>query len=447
MVTADSDKFTWTVPNTITTGAYAIQVQSGTQKVVSNMFVISGGKPASATATATTKTSSKSTSSSSLARTTTSARKQATDSTTHTKSPSSSITADTTSRTSSSTSLAASIASLTAPPTDSLTTDPPSSTTSSSSTAGVSSNSGGLSTGGKAGLAIGLLFLFGLIAAAVSFYLKKRRTAGEAHRLDDEKTEVLGGAGRQTSNPQATATAIPLTARPVGEFTPYRGERRQSEASASAVAPTLISASTEPKKSSALNGPILAQDPNRNNELGNQAEAINLTKASGAVVVNRGGPGGDTGAHAAANAAAKAIGPVRGASKRENGAKRMNLTQAPQGAAILGANAPANSAVYRAQTDFKPAMEDELALHVGQVVRILHEYDDGWVSIFLSRYIPLLNRVRLSAFVSTALNKALYPEHVYRLVQRSPAPNNPVLEVHYRQACVVPSKITQFYKR
>jgi hypothetical protein len=41
---------------------------------------------------------------------------------------------------------------------------------------------------------------------------------------------------------------------------------------------------------------------------------------------------------------------------------------------------PAQGNVYRVMMDFKPSMEDELELIVGQLVRLLHEYDDGWVS-------------------------------------------------------------------
>lgn len=44
------------------------------------------------------------------------------------------------------------------------------------------------------------------------------------------------------------------------------------------------------------------------------------------------------------------------------------------------ANGPPPSNVHRVQLDFKPSMEDELGLRAGQLVRLLHEYDDGWVS-------------------------------------------------------------------
>lgn len=73
--------------------------------------------------------------------------------------------------------------------------------------------------------------------------------------------------------------------------------------------------------------------------------------------------------------------------------------------------------VYRVLMDFAPSMDDELELKSGQLVRMLHEYDDGWVSV---RYLPKLsaaNSCRLSASDSIAPNKvsslvpALLPSH------------------------------------
>ena len=37
--------------------------------------------------------------------------------------------------------------------------------------------------------------------------------------------------------------------------------------------------------------------------------------------------------------------------------------------------------VYRVTMDFNPSLTDELSLQAGQLVRMLHEYDDGWVSL------------------------------------------------------------------
>ncbi|KAK6515710.1 hypothetical protein TWF281_004301 [Arthrobotrys megalospora] len=47
---------------------------------------------------------------------------------------------------------------------------------------------------------------------------------------------------------------------------------------------------------------------------------------------------------------------------------------------IQGATGGPNSSspVHRVMVDFKPSMADELELRAGEVVRLLHEYDDGW---------------------------------------------------------------------
>ncbi|KAK4228543.1 hypothetical protein QBC38DRAFT_454128 [Podospora fimiseda] len=52
---------------------------------------------------------------------------------------------------------------------------------------------------------------------------------------------------------------------------------------------------------------------------------------------------------------------------------------AQRGAAeIAAAGGPPDSMVHRVQLDFKPTLQDELSLKSGQLVRLLHEYDDGW---------------------------------------------------------------------
>lgn len=58
-------------------------------------------------------------------------------------------------------------------------------------------------------------------------------------------------------------------------------------------------------------------------------------------------------------------------------------TDAPSSsaAAIAAAGGPVNSAVHRVQLDFNPTLDDELDMKAGDLVRLLHEYDDGWVSV------------------------------------------------------------------
>jgi hypothetical protein len=150
------------------------------------------------------------------------------------------------------------------------------------------------------------------------------------------------------------------------------------------------------------------QSKNQENPFGNHAETIDATNARGPDVVQDMGPGGEI--MTGATAAGAVVGLARGASKRGNGPKPMDFTKAgpfmgppspaptefsvtsesastptqtPSGAAIAAAGGPVNSAVHRVQLDFNPSMDDELELRAGQLIRVLHEYDDGWVSLLL----------------------------------------------------------------
>jgi hypothetical protein len=328
-----------------------------------------------------------------------------------------------------------------------------------------------MSAGGKAGLAIGILLLFGTVLALVLFCFKKRKDAAKAERLDDEKTDMFAGAGRAAST-RTTATAPRLSLRPVTQFLPNLGEKRQSRGNALAMASTPISNPTEPRKTgSGWDRPILSQDSNRNNPFGNHAEAIDATNANGPTVVNSVGPGGEILAGAATGAvAAGAIGLARGTSKRENAPKQIDFTkggpfrgppspagtefsmssesaatptQTPQGAAIAAAGGPTNSAVHRVQLDFKPSMDDELELRAGQLIRMLHEYDDGWVSFACLVHSSFLTITRLSAFALIALNKVFAPEPVSQLVPSSLVRSKTVLEAHHHQACAFLNKVAQ----
>lgn len=259
------------------------------------------------------------------------------------------------------------------------------------------SKAGGMSAGGKAGLAIGLLLLFGTVLALILFFFKKRRNSVKQERLDDEKTEIFAGAARAPST-RTTATAPRLSLRPVTQFLPNLGEKRQSRGNALALTPT---AATQQPRQSPWEKPMGGQDAARNNPFGNHAEVIDSTNADGPPVVNDVGPGGEI--VAAGAAAGAAVGLARGASKRgpnpldftKNGPFRGppspagtefsmsseapgTPTQSGTGAAIAAAGGPPNSTVHRVQLDFKPSMDDELELHAGQLVRLLHEYDDGW---------------------------------------------------------------------
>ncbi|KAE9363621.1 hypothetical protein N431DRAFT_115821 [Stipitochalara longipes BDJ] len=259
-----------------------------------------------------------------------------------------------------------------------------------SSNTTTNSGSGGMSTAGKAGLAIGILLLLGAVLSIVLFCFKKRREKRE--KLDDEKHE-FGDMNRQASQ-RANPNAPRLSLRPVTQFLPNLGEKQQSRGN--------VPNMSRPVAQNAERS-TTAQS-NRENPFGNHAETIDATNARGPEVVQGMGPGGEV--LTGATAAAAAVGLTRGASKRGFGPSPIDLTKkAPfagppspahtefsvssesgspnqgasaSGAAIAAAGGPINSAVHRVQLDFKPSMDDELELRAGQLIRLLHEYDDGW---------------------------------------------------------------------
>lgn len=278
----------------------------------------------------------------------------------------------------------------------SLQTQSPTSFISSSATdsAGASkskSTDSGMSTGAKAGLAIGIILLIGTALALILFFLKKRRNAQKDREQLSEKPMFAppSPTHQRALSTNSSAIAPRLSLRPVTQFIPNFGQSRGNG---------LQPGNTE----KAL--PMIAQDSNRNNPFGNHAEAIDSTNARGPPVVNQVGPGGEIVAAGAVAGASLA----RGASRR--GAKPMDLTnsgpfmaslgppsptgtefsmtsdgpntptQTSSSVAIAAAGGPPNTSVHRVQLDFKPSMDDELELHAGQLIRMLHEYDDGWVS-------------------------------------------------------------------
>jgi len=109
----------------------------------------------------------------------------------------------------------------------------------------------------------------------------------------------------------------------------------------------------------------------------------------------------------------------------------------PVAGAMAGGAAPGSNNVHRVQLDFKPSMQDELDLHAGQLVRMLHEYDDGWVrTCLLSNRAYLTNLNRLSASVWTARSKELFPAHVSPSTQSSRATVPLVKARHRKVPCV-----------
>lgn len=295
-----------------------------------------------------------------------------------------------------------------------------------------STPSSGTSAAAKAGIAIGVLGGIFVVFAIVFFAFRKRRQQLEQKRReDDEKINGPFGdsaaIGRSVST-KTTPNAPRLSLRPVTQFLPNLNpgphpDRRTSRGAAIALVPGQTMARPAPAPG-LWERPATSAGANANhaNPFGDGAERLDTPAgqehapvspvSSFGTAVSYSPPGGSPIAGAAVGAAAGGMaagGMTRKASIRRDGPKALDLTlppplsavppspagtefsvnsvapgQAPgpssSAAAIAAAGGPAMSAVHRVQLDFKPTLEDEMELRAGQLVRLLHEYDDGWVS-------------------------------------------------------------------
>lgn len=310
---------------------------------------------------------------------------------------------------------------------------------------GDSGSEAGTSAGAKAGIAFGVLGGLLLVGLLVFFLFNRRRKqASERQKLDDdEKHHGPMGAGAapfehmsKRSDPRAPRISL----RPVTQFLPnWNGlDKRASKGAGMSLAPAAAAAATtRAPGGSAWERPSTGQSTNPANPFGNQAERVptpiaegrsfnspspppaalnEKTHALGSAPVEdpltANGPAIPAGA-AAGTAVAAGMGAaalLRKTSMRRGGPKNVDLTlprlpgmppPSPAGtefsmssvttgsapspsngaAAIAAAGGPQNSSVHRVQLDFKPTLEDEMLLRAGELVRLLHEYDDGWVSV------------------------------------------------------------------
>ena len=332
-------------------------------------------------------------------------------------------------------------------PTTSVPANAQSSASSSSSPAVSKSSSAGMSGGAIAGLIIGLLLAIGILAGLIFFCLRRRRNhRNEAYgRANDEKAGLgnrgaTAGLGRSASvqTSMTSPTAPRLSLRPVTQFLPDIAAKRKSgnalagangqahqgafnarEADAEkAMVNNRISDPTNPFGNHAEMSeklPVQGNADNLTNPFGNHAETDRqLTEPNvepevvppAPLRIRTPTPDGKAAAEGAGVAAIGAAAAMTGG--KENIPKPLNLSPnraaspamngmpSPVGSDFSTtpvspgtfANGPPPSNVHRIQLDFKPSMDDELELRAGQLVRLLHEYDDGWVN----RFLPILKR-------------------------------------------------------
>ncbi|KAI9666461.1 MAG: hypothetical protein M1821_004397 [Bathelium mastoideum] len=278
------------------------------------------------------------------------------------------------------------------------------------------SNDSGMSGGAKAGLALGIIILIALIAGGAFFLYRRKKREDEAiQRLHDDEKMAEPAAVIPVREPSVRSTRTPtnaprLSLRPLTQFSPnLGGGNRVSVGNKLELTSNPNTAAQQPRsmwerpgeRSDAVDG---------SNPFGDHAASATAPVAGAAV------------AGAAAGAvAAKKSGDRRrssgvvpkplsiksnnsqtslassGVSSVQSGApSSANISEFHLGTASTASTAiPASVAtaavppslsapsgppsnVHRVQMEFKPSMEDELELRPGQLIRILHEYDDGW---------------------------------------------------------------------
>ncbi|KAL8673138.1 MAG: hypothetical protein Q9168_002435 [Polycauliona sp. 1 TL-2023] len=298
----------------------------------------------------------------------------------------------------------------------------------------------GMSGGAKAGLAIGILLAIGLLLGLIFFcYRRKKKQQNEAYAVaDDEKSVARDASGAaalgRAASTRTTATAPRLSLRPVTQFLPdLAGRRKSGNALAAAGGRSLAPTDNMNEKRPQQNQTVQPTNPftdhaepsdkalaprqersmipnhanNPTNPFGNHAETVeqpanvNSSMAADAPIpaplrIRTPTPEGHPPTASTVGAAGAALAAAGVAGQGQDKPKPLNLSPkrsaspapmpSPSGTEFsmnsvtpaAMANGPPPSNVHRVQLDFKPSMEDELALRAGQLVRLLHEYDDGW---------------------------------------------------------------------
>lgn len=209
---------------------------------------------------------------------------------------------------------------------------------SSDTTSSVSAPSG-MSTGGKAGLTIGIILLIATMLSLMVFYLKKRKDKMEEVEAaaDREKAPMDGAAAAAAAAPgpkrssSVRAQAPRLSLRPVTEFQPNLGEKSASRGNPLAAAlPPVPELESENEKQP----PTTGNSANPANPFGNHAEVAPAQNPFGPHAetidtANANGPAEiDTPTLIAAMPAPATGGLKRAASERET-APKLDLTVPP----------------------------------------------------------------------------------------------------------------------
>lgn len=267
----------------------------------------------------------------------------------------------------------------------------------------------GLTGGAKAGIAIGtILALVALLALLAFCYRRRNNSRREAHeRVEDEKNPFGDDAATYTpristlphlslkhmthfypkltgptKNVNATTMVTPIVGTPHQEdlekahdrggqpANPF-DEHADSSKFSSQVYPLKRNSSMLAQQ--AMPAPLRIRTPTPESAMA----ACLVAGAASAKIAQRHNAPKPLDIKRTVSPAPR--GPIEGAAPSP-ALTEFSMTSISPGSMTSGGGAPLQN-VHRIQLDFKPSMEDELELRAGQLVRLLHEYDDGWVSL------------------------------------------------------------------
>lgn len=251
-----------------------------------------------------------------------------------------------------------------------------------------------MSTGATIGLAVagvGVFLVLGFVFALI-YRKRSQKKVREAYgKPEDEKAggAAAGAAYSNSNNNLSRADTITCekaprvpSLRPVTQFLP---NLTVTPPAAEPVSQQQPQAQVQPQPQQ--QAPIAAASPvglTRSESRKAPPPALVFTKSEEEV------PSGPASAATTANSVAPLL------AKTQTSISSSSSAEYTDGGSVAGTpvtggpvGAINTSPVHRVQMDFKPSMEDELGLRVGQLVRLLYEYDDGWVRLIFRDFMFL----------------------------------------------------------
>ncbi|KAJ4289431.1 hypothetical protein N0V88_006911 [Collariella sp. IMI 366227] len=266
-----------------------------------------------------------------------------------------------------------------------------------------------MSVAAKAGIVIGALggILIIFVVLYLVFSARRKKLERQRQQLEDDE-KINGPFADSAAIPATPAKAPRLSLRPVTQFLPNFTTQSQADRRASRGIALTLNPVSHNTNNNHNNNTLSPQPPCRRQRLGaSHPQPSTLTRKTS---IRK-----DLPKPLDLTMTPKPPSPLYAVPPSPAGTEysmhSMAAGQSPgpskSGEAIAAAGGPAQSTVHRVQLDFRPTLRDEMELRAGGLVRLLHEYDDGWALC-----------IRLDRS-----QQGVVPEHVSRPAPSSPGPN------------------------